>query len=189
MARSWLSFTHRLATTHRSPTPETRFILSPGARASSLMGRSATRWKLVHSCLFLRVTSIGSRIFLPILLCGLLFMDLMEENRMANKRMQATGVPPAPDARRTRIAMMRFRLALTMRMIGPGRESGETRRTRALHRTCSFMKCDFPDSSRRLPHSATSGSKGFCPSSEYGRPQIVRRRFLSSCSNPQSLIP
>lgn len=85
MVRSWLSFTHPRATTHRSPTRATRFISSLAVKVSSLMESGVTRSRLGHFCLFPLVSSIASRTFHPTSLRGLFFMDLKEENRMANK--------------------------------------------------------------------------------------------------------
>src|SRR6266404_3992632 len=70
MVRLSLSCTLRSAMILKSPTRETKSILSLGGKACSLMERGGTPWRLGHLCSLLLVPSTASRTFHPTLSFG-----------------------------------------------------------------------------------------------------------------------
>jgi len=86
MVRSWSSFTHRLVTTRRSPTRETRFILSPEEKDSFLMENGVIQSKLVLFCSFRLARFTGSRTFHLTSSFGLFSMGRKEERKMPKNR-------------------------------------------------------------------------------------------------------
>src|SRR2546429_2658088 len=80
--RLWLSYTRQSAMIRKSLILETRFILSPEARAYSLMACSATPWRPVHFYSFPPVKSTALRTSPPTSSFGWHFTDRKEANRM-----------------------------------------------------------------------------------------------------------
>src|SRR5262249_45628897 len=74
--------TRRPGSIRRSPTRETRFILSRAEAVCSLTGRVGFRWGLVRFCSLPPARRIGLKAFHPISLFGLLSTDQREAKRV-----------------------------------------------------------------------------------------------------------